>query len=1774
MAANRQGKRWLSRGFEELAVRAAGEEAGVVEFDVVIVGSGYGGAIAAHHFSGQTRDGGAPTICVLERGNEYLEGMFPAEFSDLPGHVRFSTPNAEAPRGNREGLFDFRVGPDVSSLVANGLGGGSLINAGVMLRPPDRIFAEGWPKEITAAGLDSCFEACERLLEAKALDEEDLPDKFASLACLGPATAAPITVAREDRGHLKACNDCGNCATGCNFGAKASLDVSLLADAQARSETLECFTGATVLDIEPEKPDDADCAWILNVTFTEKLLRKRYKTPTRIRARHLIVAAGTFGSTELLMRSARKGVALSARLGERFSTNGDMLAVGYDQNRRAGAIATSAGRHGQSLGVGPTITGFIDRRDRPEGILIEEMAVPFAIREIFQQVFATAGTIYGLNEFDWRSHRRGDDFVDALGIDTAAFERTSVYAMMGDDDAEGRLRLSASSEAEEGLVTVDWPCIGHKRIFREQMSLLERETRRSNLGGRTIANPVWRAVPESLGYLTGGKPGPAVTVHPLGGCAMADNGAAGVVDHLGRAFTGTGDAVYGNLVVLDGSIVPGSLCTNPALTISALALRAAQKLSVLWGFRDGEPGGRSLPPRPTFVEVTPRESIETEVALEERLIGDVRFQTADGVVDRTMEITLSFEPTTVAAMTGAPRDRKMKTRACKVRLFRPGKYEKVLVSDPDTEGVEAVLDKRALAILSGDCVLDLFHREASSAIGRIARAGTAWLLNRGVRDIWQALAERRFGPSDTFRRIRDVLALANRSGEKRALTYRLDLTEIVEAKDPDLDVGALTRGTIVGRKIVTYRRTSNPLRQMMEIHLIDCPMLDHRGPHVLTLDPRYLARIGVPLMKLCRQQDTPRAIQDLLALGGYFMRMMLSIHAWTFRLPDRPTKAPLSRLPGKLPGVPVFEQYNLDDPADGKVLPVVVTRYRRNDGRPLMMLHGYSASGTTFAHESLRPSAAAWLWKQGWDVWVVDFRTSPGQPTSVLPWTFEQVADCDIPVAVDHIYAKSGGQKISVVAHCMGSAMFSMAVLAEDDPDNVLRTKLRERIERVVLTQVGPGVVFSPANIFRAFILNYLKYFMELSRFDFRVDNRDSLLDQFIDRLLNVLPYPASEFKLENPAWPPWKRTGFVGIRHRMDLLYGRDFSLGNVTPAFLDNIDAMFGPLNLDTVSQAMHFTRWKNITTKQGNNVYYLRERLRRHWRFPTLSLHGEENGLSSLATLARNKHLFRDADVPYKVKALPGFGHQDIWVSEHSRADVFPEIHRFLTDDVRWPHGEGLRPLLAAPPFLGPILVANPDDAGRVLVKAGKCPNLSEPESIALVPVMLTGERYAPAGRPVFLTGLSFDEHGMTDLVIDPPGHGGSYLLLLLYDEHPALLERTFGDPPFASSTCRYRYQLDETADRREDAIARALEKSVERLSPAVLPAPDRGPPPCIAFASCQYPPGLVDKEIAYASWRRLRERLDDPVFDMKPGLTLLLGDQVYVDSTAGLFDPRRLDDRYGRSHVEWLSNDAVQSVLSQRPTEMMLDDHEIENDWEPLAYHDDRHVRKRRLGEAAFRSFQVHGASGRHAYGWWGEVKTAPVPVFMLNSRTTRDIRRLDAGGDASMISRVQWQALQRWLTSLDDAVPKVVTLSSLPMPRHVPAAGGGSLKFDGMDGYPRTLHALLRFVAEKDVRGLVLLSGDEHMPVVSTACLTRHGREVGRVLSIHTSALYSPFEFVNGRPVDLIGEEEFDVGGTDVRCRVTTQCYPADNGFTLVDFARAPTIRIRFEGCDQEVEASL
>ncbi len=1406
---SKQQARWLTKDFSEL-VREIARQApdnSRPDFDVVIIGSGYGGAIAASELAGclDKPTNEELSICILERGKEYLPGMFPSRFSDLPGHARFSLPGSSGPTRGREGLFDVKLGTDVTTIVANGVGGGSLINAGVMEIPRPSVFSDPWPSELqNYESLLPYFEEAKELLGA-ALNNKDnnislhktgssklrKTVAFKKLAGKQQYRQAALTIAMQDKTNnanvaLNACKLCGDCATGCNYSAKESLDTNLLVEAAFNG--VDIFTGVTVLRIDQRNKDDL---WEIFSTYTNKNLSERQGQAIRIRAKRVILAAGTLGSSEILLRSqqASKTLLFSEKLGEQFSTNGDMIAAGFGQNQKVNAVANENHPPAERE-IGPSITSIIDSNNKANGytpeLVLEELAIPGPLKIIFEETYTTANTFDWLSWADNSRHEYEHPLLDPYAVNPGAIFNTQIYAAMGNDGAGGQLRLKRQDDKElgDGAVEIIWPEINKHPLFETQIHTFKDMETKAGVGGTTIGNPIWQILPDSMRFLIDNKRGPVLTVHPLGGCPMGNSSSQGVVNQWGEVFYGGNDKShspkYHGLYILDGSIIPTALGTNPALTISALALRAIRHHKLNW--TQVTPVRQKLPDppalRPLFrdieLEIINRpKPADTVGEFTERLTGTVHLTNNATETKRFVaEITLHYEHKVMADLLKADDQGKLidpvlrlnnktgKTRQSYLRIFDYDQWHELRNKNCTQETRETLLNESALLIAPLSGSLTIMRRKASSACSRISRGLCAWLRNRGIRDTWQFAAgaihdyvhgTKTDGKSGFFKsicnRTNGAWKLASHAGETRLFEYDLKIHDYTH-KDknffwPDCKGELPFKGT----KHITYKRPSNPWRQLMEMTVEEMPCLSLSGrSSILSLDNRYMASVGAPLFRIVKQENQVAALSDIISLSAYLARMLFSIHIWNARSPEI-SKLEANRLPAKVPLLPEPEVKLIEvDRINNEPIYIRLTHYRGKSAsaKPVIMFHGYSASGTTFAHHAPPMDISRYLHQAGRDIWVVDLRTSCGMPTAKQPWTFETVGLKDIPAAIDYVFKATDGKKMDVIAHCMGSVMFSMAVLSAKQPAEKIITEwdkefkdeyraqreaIPERVSRVILSQVGPLVVFSPRNIFSAYVTNYLRFFLPLDNYQFRPSGNPELSEQLMDRLLATLPYPDDEIKKENPAWPPWARTEYVGTRHRMDALYGRDFKLGNLDDRTLKYIDDFFGPLNIDTVSQVIHFTRLQMITNRFGRNRFLNRKNLAECWTFPTLSIHGEENGLSDIATLERMRVEMREAGCQFETMPIKGYGHQDCWIGKNAANDVFPGLLEFM--EIGNPPKPGLNEsLLAHEPWAGPVLGLEAEDLtlGKVIpIGLSARPSLGRPSHIALIPVTKVGEHW---------------------------------------------------------------------------------------------------------------------------------------------------------------------------------------------------------------------------------------------------------------------------------------------------------------------------------------------------------------------------------------------------------------------------------------------------------------
>jgi choline dehydrogenase-like flavoprotein len=904
-------KTWLANGVELLFQRQGLNKYGK-PFDVVIVGSGYGGSIAAAELSKAKQLG--LSICLLERGREFLPGSFPNTMDEAP--TEFRTSSGSKPKGNLEGLYDIRLNKDLNIMQANGLGGGSLINAGVMARANSDVF-EGvrWPTEINANSLERYYDQAELLLGSKNADAagevrdksifahpdfsgSDVgPAKYQSLRTLaaGPANSkadvpsgefknANITInmspgQKTSAGlALNACNLCGDCASGCNNNAKISLDKNLLIEAAVNG--VEIFTGATVLSLKQVKSEN----WQLELVYTDAMLRNRQSQATlSLETSNIILSAGALGSTEILKRSQSLLLPFSHQLGKKFSSNGDMLAVGFEQNQIANAIADPNIAHSKRR-IGPTITGMIDSRDHADAsqrMVIQEMAVPAPAAHFFSELFATVNTAQTLCNSDKSAHQHGSNFSDPAALKNKTLNHTSLYAVMGDDGADGTLILESEDyQDHEGTIQVHWPELKEHSLYGHQVDRLahlsginKKQSNGDCLGGSVLPNPIWQILkPQHMSMMKVDR-GPPLTVHPLGGCPMGKSEKDGATNHLGQVFkpnnSNDSTKVYNGLTVLDGAMLPAAVGINPALTIAAISLRAIRQQISRRCFTAADAIASSVTNKKKLEDklevpiIRSQRQLEalataskkdTEIQITERLIGFSKLENDAGKLqDVVIELTLWSKPVAIKSLIDSDiggqtkkgflviDDEKVDPVSnqplSKVRIYYRKHWDDIRSGKRKVDQHEVALDHAAKFIGQISGTLEIFARAESYPMSRIVESGWAWFMNRGLRDIyqvrrpeyWEKPAKKKSQKATFWARFISLARTLSRAGEIRTLNYKLTVTRSLKAIDfnyfgPDDNTAEpQAKKRIIGVKQITYRRRANPWSQLAEVSLQQLP---------------------------------------------------------------------------------------------------------------------------------------------------------------------------------------------------------------------------------------------------------------------------------------------------------------------------------------------------------------------------------------------------------------------------------------------------------------------------------------------------------------------------------------------------------------------------------------------------------------------------------------------------------------------------------------------------------------------------------------------------------------------------------------------------------------------------------------------------------------------------------------------------------------------------------------------------------------------------------------
>jgi enediyne biosynthesis protein E9 len=501
--------------------------------DVLVIGSGFGGAIPAFHLAA----GGAKVV-VLERGPWLTADEFDHDF-------KFGTSSTR--------VFEFTLGDGMSVLGGNCVGGGSVVYFAAMPRAPWFTFERRgslgqpmWPASITRRTLDPWYD---RVAEALPITKQGWDDVtyagglFAAACAHAGRTANPVPAAID----TALCTNCNWMMSGCRFDAKRSLLLNYLPAAVAHGAEIRALHEVQYIS----KTDDG---YRVHYNVVDEVDYRVQVTSGTIDAKIVIVAAGAAATPVILQRSEKTLGPMPPAVGRYFSGNGERLNTAIvDEDKVRDLLGLSRGNdiayEANQIGKGPVCASW----DRLDGNLpefsrysLEQLYFPPGFGTILAQVPDASGpSWFGTEKKEilrkWQSWltifiMSEDDNEGVFGEipDTGNADRISQQML-----SRGNLRYTPTANTRHGWDLAD----------ADVRDILERDG-------------LARVMPWTEDVIG------AYTVHPLASCRIGDDPQTSALDpqHELRNHPG--------IFVTDGSSVPGGLTVNPAFTIAALAERA------------------------------------------------------------------------------------------------------------------------------------------------------------------------------------------------------------------------------------------------------------------------------------------------------------------------------------------------------------------------------------------------------------------------------------------------------------------------------------------------------------------------------------------------------------------------------------------------------------------------------------------------------------------------------------------------------------------------------------------------------------------------------------------------------------------------------------------------------------------------------------------------------------------------------------------------------------------------------------------------------------------------------------------------------------------------------------------------------------------------------------------------------------------------------------------------------------------------------------------------
>lgn len=1201
-------------------------------YDCVVIGSGYGGGVAA---SRMARAG--QSVCVLERGKERWPGEFPVETGDALDQVHYSgefapgwLPKKLVNGGDPTAMYHLIFGNGQNAVVGNGLGGTSLINANVYLEADeDTLKQEYWPREIreNPKEMAQYYEKARKMLEPEQYPEDwpqlpklDLLKKQAKAMNMEHKFRRVEQTTRFKNGpnaagvEMTPSGLTGQDCTGINDGSKNSTLVTYIADAWNWGAEIFCESEVRYITKAPGRE-----GYLIYFAWHGRN-RGHFKANLHgdlmwVHAKKAVfLGAGAIGTTEILLRSKEMGLETSDQIGLNMSGNGDMLAFGYNTDHEVNAIGRS---HGSPYHpVGPCITGIIDNRSghaNPlNGYVIEEGVVPKALAPFMQATLELMPGSIGpkdegiVDTFKANLARVGSFFLGPY-YRKGAIERTQTYLVMSHDSNQAILTLKDDKPVLEFLG------VGRSNHVKWINSILEKATRA--VGGTFVQNPFYALMGQQQ-----------VTVHPIGGACLASEGTgeSGATNHFGEVFMGSGPETHRGLIVTDAALIPTALGANPFATITALAERAVDYYAKRQGLiiNEKKNGILDLFGSPQYGNECQYDSEEEEkedfasissasdVIKSAQRMNDGGFGFTE-VMSGFIHAEQGLKADSQQSYELAARIAESRCEAARFFLSVQSFNTRSIVHDPEHKAMLTgtfscpTIPGSPFMVQRGD--FNLF-RQYMGAPGTknlvynfMMRGTDGRLLHfRGVKVVDSSVA---LNPVQ-FWKATSTLYVTVRKARPNT-TFREDTLE-----------DEATKGIIIAKGI-------------MKIQPADF------ASQILTMTPT-----GSGLLK--------KAV-SAASFMTYFTRKSLSL----FLAPLTPLQYPSQSYNGYINETLPDATYKIEA-EDG-----VVTRMQMYEPtnktlekKVLFLIPGASVDHQIFALPTIECNAVNYFTRAGYRVYITVHRICALMVAQNNWTTFD--ARIDIKACLEKIRKDNHDQPVYAIAHCMGSVAFSTGLLDGTIPASW--------ISGVTCSQVFMNPIWNTLNMIKimAFPLVPLDRIYKLlcgNWFSCSTGEDDSYAQKALNEALRLMPDERRE--LCNSA-----------SCHRISLTFGRCWNHGNLNEATHRQIDRFFGGVNMTMLHLLMRQGYEGGV---MSNGPLFERldtpDNVRRLRDVPFLLFVGRDNAVLSPTATERTYEVLcdtfgtrdtRDNDgLQYKRRVVPNYGHLDCWMGRNAYKDVYPFV-----------------------------------------------------------------------------------------------------------------------------------------------------------------------------------------------------------------------------------------------------------------------------------------------------------------------------------------------------------------------------------------------------------------------------------------------------------------------------------------------------------------------------------